>query len=231
MPLGGRAFEIVEVLAQFSGELVTRDELIGRIWPGATVLENTLQVHATAIRKALGPYRGLLKTEAGRGYRLLGDWTVRRHDPAGLPVGLQALRVPTNAPASNFPARVRLVGREAAIQQLRDLVSAYPVVTLTEPGGIGKTTLALEVARSVLGEFEDGGRLVEPASLLDPRACRRRWPVGWNSSCPVKTSPPNRLHGRSAPGSSCCYCTTANMSSIQQRPWRRRSFGCARMLR
>src|ERR1700752_3610890 len=78
--LGGRAFEIVEVLAQSSGRLVTKDELISRIWPGAAVLENTLQVHATAIRKALGPYRALLKTEAGRGYRLLGDWAVHRHD-------------------------------------------------------------------------------------------------------------------------------------------------------
>lgn len=169
VPLGGRAFEIVEVLARFSGALVTKDELIDRIWPGATVLENTLQVHATAIRKALGPYRGLLKTEAGRGYRLLGDWAVRRHDPARPPIGLQAVRVPTNAPASNFPARVHLVGREAAIQQLCDLVSAYRVVTLAGPGGIGKTTLALEVARSVLAEFDEGGRLVELGSLLDPR--------------------------------------------------------------
>jgi DNA-binding winged helix-turn-helix (wHTH) protein len=168
VPLGGRAFEIVEVLARFSGGLVTKDELIDRIWPGATVLENTLQVHATAIRKALGPHRGLLKTEAGRGYRLLGDWAVLRHDPARPPVGLRAMRVPTNVPASNFPARVHLVGREAAIQQLHDLVSAYRVGTLTGPGGIGKTTLALEVARSALGDFADGGRLVELESLLHP---------------------------------------------------------------
>ena len=53
-----------------------------RVWPGAIVMENTLHVHAAAIRKALGPYRSLLKTESGRGYRLLGDWTVRRHDAA-----------------------------------------------------------------------------------------------------------------------------------------------------
>jgi predicted ATPase/DNA-binding winged helix-turn-helix (wHTH) protein len=168
VPLGGRAFEIVEVLARFSGDLVTKDELIDRIWPGATVLENTLQVHATAIRKALGPYRGLLKTESGRGYRLLGDWAVRRHDPATPPVGLGAVRMSTNAPESNFPARVHLVGREAAIQQLRDLISAYRLVTLTGPGGIGKTTLALEVARSVLDGFEAAGRFVELGLLRDP---------------------------------------------------------------
>jgi DNA-binding winged helix-turn-helix (wHTH) protein len=58
VPVGGRAFQIIEVLAQSAGELVTKDELLDRIWPGAIVGENTLHVHAVAIRKALGPYRG-----------------------------------------------------------------------------------------------------------------------------------------------------------------------------
>src|ERR1700759_185623 len=79
VPVGGRAFEVIEVLAQSAGELVTKDELMNRIWPGAIVMEATLHVHAAAVRKALGPYRSLLKTESRRGYRLLGDWTVRRH--------------------------------------------------------------------------------------------------------------------------------------------------------
>jgi predicted ATPase len=51
---------------------------------------------------------------------------------------------------------------------LHDLVSAYRCVTLTGPGGIGKSALALEVARSVVGEFADGGWLVDLASLSDP---------------------------------------------------------------
>jgi predicted ATPase/DNA-binding winged helix-turn-helix (wHTH) protein len=169
VPVGGRAFEIIEVLAQSAGELVTKDELMNRIWPGAVVMENTLQVHAAAVRKALGPYRGLLKTESRRGYRLPGEWTVRPHDAATPPIGLKQTRASGESPATNFPATVtRLVGRSAAAQRLQDLVSAYRVVTLTGPGGIGKTTLALKVARVVLGEFADGGWLVELASLSDP---------------------------------------------------------------
>jgi DNA-binding winged helix-turn-helix (wHTH) protein len=54
VPIGARAFEIIEVLVRSAGELVTKDELMDRIWPGAIVTENTLQVHAMAIRKALG---------------------------------------------------------------------------------------------------------------------------------------------------------------------------------
>ena len=177
MPVGGRAFEIIEVLAQSASELVTKDELMNRIWPGAIVRENTLQVHMSAVRKALGPYRSMLKTEFGRGYRLLGEWTVRHHDAANPPVGLLQIQVTGKSPATNFPATItRLVGRSAAVARLQDLVSAYRVVTLTGPGGIGKTTLALEVARRVLGEFADGGWLVELASLSDPAWCRPRWP-------------------------------------------------------
>jgi DNA-binding winged helix-turn-helix (wHTH) protein len=82
VPVGGRAFEILEVLAESAGECVTKDELMNRVWPGAVVMENTLQVHAAAVRKALGPCPGLLKTESGRGYRLLGSWTVQHHGPA-----------------------------------------------------------------------------------------------------------------------------------------------------
>jgi predicted ATPase/DNA-binding winged helix-turn-helix (wHTH) protein len=169
VPVGGRAFEIIEVLAQSAGELVTKDELMSRIWPGAVVMENTLQVHAGAVRRALGPYRGLLKTESRRGYRLLGDWTVRRRDAAKPPVGLRQIQARGGPAATNFPAAVTpLIGRSAAQQRLHDLVSAYRIVTLTGPGGIGKSALALEVARSVVGEFADGGWLVELASLSDP---------------------------------------------------------------
>jgi predicted ATPase/DNA-binding winged helix-turn-helix (wHTH) protein len=168
VPIGGRAFEIIEVLVQSAGELVTKDELMNRVWPGAIVMENTLQVHAGAIRKALGPYRTLLKTEASRGYRLLGDWIVRHHDAARPPVGLTELRVTSELARTNLPAAVApLIGRSAARQTLQDLLSAYRIVTLTGPGGIGKTALALEVARRVLGEFAHGAWLVELASLTD----------------------------------------------------------------
>src|SRR5579863_1347299 len=132
IPVGGRAFEIIEVLAQSAGELVTKDELMNRVWPSAIVMENTLVVHTAALRKALGPYRSLLKTESRRGYRLLGDWSVHRHDAAKLPVGLQRMQVDRESPITNFPATVtRLVGRSSAVSKLRDLMSAYRAVTLT----------------------------------------------------------------------------------------------------
>src|SRR6267378_7609698 len=78
VPLGGRAFQIIAVLVQSAGELVTKGELMARVWPGAIVEDNTLQFHISAIRKALGQDRGILKTASGRGYRLVGSWTRRQ---------------------------------------------------------------------------------------------------------------------------------------------------------
>jgi predicted ATPase/DNA-binding winged helix-turn-helix (wHTH) protein len=170
VPVGGRAFEIMEVLARSAGQLVTKDELMNRVWPGAIVMDSTLHVHAAALRKALGPYRGLLKTESRRGYRLLGDWTVRFHDAAKRPTGPRRMRVVEDTAQTNLPATATpLIGRSDAVQRLRDLLSAYRVVTLTGPGGIGKTALALKVAHRVHGSFADGTWLVELAPLNDPR--------------------------------------------------------------
>jgi predicted ATPase/DNA-binding winged helix-turn-helix (wHTH) protein len=167
VPLGGRAFEVITVLVQSASELVTKDHLMERVWPGAIVGEGTIHVHIAAVRKALGPDRGLLKTASGRGYRLLGSWTPQQREAIAAPVSLT--RTSGAPPANNFPPLIkRLIGRAAACQFVRDLVSAYRVVTLTGPGGIGKTSLAIKAVRSLLPDFEDGGWVVELASLSDP---------------------------------------------------------------
>src|ERR1700757_4577100 len=82
VPLGGRAFEVVKVLVQSASELVTKDDFMDRVWAGATVGEGTIHVHISAVRKALGPDRGLLKTSSGRGSRLLGSWTPQQREAA-----------------------------------------------------------------------------------------------------------------------------------------------------
>jgi predicted ATPase/DNA-binding winged helix-turn-helix (wHTH) protein len=167
VPLGGRAFDIVEVLARSAGELVTKDEIMRRVWSGAVVEESALQVHISAIRKAFGSDRGMLKTAFGRGYRLLGAWTIRQERISAAPVVLQIV-TPTTF-STNFPsASFDLIGRSSAVRHLQDLLSAYRVVTLTGPGGIGKSALALAVARSLFPLFQGDGWLVELASLSDP---------------------------------------------------------------
>lgn len=73
--LGSRAFDILCVLVKANGELVTKDELMSQVWPGIVVEESNLQVHVSALRKALDEEKGgqsYIVTVAGRGYRLIG---------------------------------------------------------------------------------------------------------------------------------------------------------------
>jgi DNA-binding winged helix-turn-helix (wHTH) protein len=67
--LGTRAFDLLLVLLQADGSLVTKAELLRRVWPGIVVAEENLKVQISALRKALGDDRDFIHTEFGRGYR------------------------------------------------------------------------------------------------------------------------------------------------------------------
>ena len=72
--LGSRAIEILCALASAKGQLVTKDELMARVWPGVVVEENAIQVHVSALRKVLGETEdgsSYVITVPGRGYRLV----------------------------------------------------------------------------------------------------------------------------------------------------------------
>jgi DNA-binding winged helix-turn-helix (wHTH) protein len=156
IPLGSRAFAIIEVLASAAGELVSKDEIIARVWPNAIVEENTLTVHVSAVRRALSADRGALITDSGRGYRLLGTWQAPQQDakPSTLSP-LQLTKRPAQPFLNNLPsATSELVGRDNPRRNLLGLLSAYRVVTVTGHAGMGKTALALDVARTLFPSFQ-----------------------------------------------------------------------------
>ena len=168
VPIGMRAFEIIEVLVKSAGALVAKDDLMRAVWPAAIVEEATVWVHIWAIRRAFGPDRLMLRTVSRRGYRLVGNWAGLPHDasPSDTKVGGVDRRAPQ--PLTNIPETPHdLIGRTAAIQRLLDLSSAYRTITLTGPGGIGKTVLALEVARRLLPQFSGNGWFIDLSSLSD----------------------------------------------------------------
>lgn len=69
---------------------------------------------------------------------------------------------PDHATAGALPIRLAsFVGRESEVDEVHRLLGDHRLVTLTGPGGIGKTSLAVEVARDVQADFIDGARLVE----------------------------------------------------------------------
>jgi TolB-like protein/tetratricopeptide (TPR) repeat protein len=73
--IGSRSADILSILATAKGAVVSKDDLLTEIWPRQVVEENTLQVHVSALRKALDANdsgQSHLMTVPGRGYRLLG---------------------------------------------------------------------------------------------------------------------------------------------------------------
>ena len=68
-----------------------------------------------------------------------------------------------------FPAALTsFIGRDGPVREVAGLLERHRLVTVTGPGGVGKTRLAGEVARAVAGRFADGAWLAELAPVRDP---------------------------------------------------------------
>jgi DNA-binding winged helix-turn-helix (wHTH) protein len=82
--IGTRAFDLLVALLEADGSLVTKNELLTRVWPGIVVSQENLKVQIAALRRVLGEGRDLIRTEFGRGYRFtavvrpVGSWSVCR---------------------------------------------------------------------------------------------------------------------------------------------------------
>jgi len=118
------------------------------------------------------PPAGLRLVDLGR-HRLkdVGPQRLWQLDGRDLPAGpfrpLRTLEAhPTNLPV----ARSSMVDREREQAELMDLVPRAPVLTITGPGGIGKTRLAIEVARSLVPAFPDGVFHLDLAATPDAAA-------------------------------------------------------------
>ena len=75
----------------------------------------------------------------------------------------------TNHVNTNLRAELTsFVGRDAELRQVAELLGAHRLITLTGPGGAGKTRLAVEAARAELGAMPDGVWLIELAPVTDP---------------------------------------------------------------
>jgi DNA-binding winged helix-turn-helix (wHTH) protein len=152
-----RAFDLLVALIDRAGHLVTKDELLGQVWPKMVVEEAALHVQVSALRKVVGS--DAITTVSGRGYQF--TLPVRTGDG-------QADRA--SKPKHNLPYQLTsFVGREREIVQLMELARANRLLTLTGAGGAGKTRLAIEVASRLADAVPDGVWLVELAALSDPR--------------------------------------------------------------
>ena len=88
--IGSRALDVLGVLVEGHGDLVSKDEIMAAVWPGTVVEDNNLTVQISALRRILDRGRSdwsCIQTVAGRGYRFVA--TVTRVEPASPPISPQ----------------------------------------------------------------------------------------------------------------------------------------------
>jgi TolB-like protein/DNA-binding winged helix-turn-helix (wHTH) protein/Flp pilus assembly protein TadD len=106
--LGSRAFDILIILTEARGALVTKDEILSRVWPDTVVEENNLVVQISALRRALGEDRDFIRTVSGRGYRFVAEI----HPSVAASDAETGVDRGAAAPSSNLPTPVAsLIGR------------------------------------------------------------------------------------------------------------------------
>jgi predicted ATPase/DNA-binding winged helix-turn-helix (wHTH) protein len=163
--LGSRAFDILYILISRQGEVVSKAELMEKAWSGLTVEESSLRFHIAQLRRVLGDGQGgesYVTNVAGRGYCFVAPVNrtaspVKRADPVD------------ETPHPNLPPRpTRIIGRERDVLAVADHLVGRRFVTLRGPGGIGKTTLAIDLAYGVAGRFTDGVRFLDLGSIKEP---------------------------------------------------------------
>ena len=156
--LGARAFDMLCVLAEQPGRLVTKTTLLERVWPKLVVDENNLPAQVASLRRVLGA--DAIRTVPGFGYRL--ELEVVR--PVAAPLAPMPAQAPaaSSGPAPPAPLPVRavaarlspLVGREGDLAALESALASGRCVTVVGGAGVGKTRLAQEVLARALGSAE-----------------------------------------------------------------------------
>ena len=165
--LGSRALAILMVLIERAGEVVSKKELLSRVWPDTFVDESNLKVHISALRHALRDGQSgnrFVVTLPGRGYSFAAPVQTR------LPAAESS---PSTASGETYDIRpsssTRMVGRSDVVDSLIATLPHRRFITLIGPGGIGKTTVARAIAERLSSSYRDHFSFVDFGPVTNPQ--------------------------------------------------------------
>jgi predicted ATPase/DNA-binding winged helix-turn-helix (wHTH) protein len=163
--LGGRALDILIDLVEHAATVVSKDELMARVWSDVTVEEGSVRVHVAALRRALGDGRAgrrYIVNVPGRGYSFVAPLVTPSEEAP--PVK----RPPAVERRHDLPVVLtRMIGRAEIVEAIIADLPRLRFITLVGPGGIGKTRVALAVADAVAMRYPDGVRFIDLSSIAD----------------------------------------------------------------
>ena len=161
--IGGRALDLLSLLVSRAGNVVSFDDLMRLVWPNVTVEEANVRVQMNILRKVLSQWdeaNRAINTVPNRGYCFV--LPVRYHPSGDVPVGSGVQRHPALPILAN-----PTVGRDDAIQIIEGALDQNRLVTITGPGGIGKTTVAIATAKRYAEKFQGVIRFIDLSDVTD----------------------------------------------------------------
>jgi predicted ATPase/DNA-binding winged helix-turn-helix (wHTH) protein len=165
LKIGGRAFDILLTLAERSPEVVTKRDLIAQVWGNYPIEDGALRFSIATLRTILGEDESstarYIVTVRGRGYCLAAPviWTTSAASCPSISVALPPLpRKP-----------LAMIGRDDELLEITRQIREHRFVSIMGAGGIGKTTVAIELAHRLLAEFAQAVRFIDLGGVEDAR--------------------------------------------------------------
>ena len=173
--ISDRSLDILMMLLQRPGRVISKEELIAHAWPGAVVDAINLRVHIAALRKVLrdGKPPKFIVNVVGQGYVFVAD--VRGDDGCSPAIA----RTFKGSRAHHLPAPLTpLIGRDAELTALMDVLRARRLVTIVGAGGVGKTALAVDAAAKLRESYAHGAHFIDLSSIDDGTLIADSFTVG-----------------------------------------------------
>ena len=165
--LNAKAFDTLLYLAQHPNEVLDKDTLLGAIWPGVVVEENSLAQNISALRQALGETHGenrYIATVPRRGYRFVAEVQARHELPA---IARPAVRsaAPADSAASDSALPDSVVSAGAP-----DPAGSPPSRDVRRRGWIGAAILVLALSIGTIALWRPGSQAEPPAAAATVQA-------------------------------------------------------------